>query len=846
MANTLQKKVKFSKGQITPELIERTDLELFYSSASYLKNVVASIYGGIKTRRGTRLIDRIQIGYTSTKGIATLGMGGDVEKLQDPTNGYYETDLVGTNRTLYVIDYETERTDAIIKIKGISFKYRVPKVSCDLVRHGDRIVRGFFYIYNGKILDKGFGLSNSGYFTNDGVWGNSLPQWTSTVVDGKLTNFVITFSGQDDVKNGNGKAGKTDFTWHRNAPEKVYQFGVYVSLDKEEWTLLQTIPVDETPRDFQVLANQSFRYVKVEMLPTEDNIITSLTLQYADLLVRNESEISKDVKVLLIDYIFNNEQKYVIILNNENIYIYRNDELVSIVQSEGLKENYYDNLKYSYIDDTIIFTHEDMPPKRLIRKADNLWEFGDFPLKNIPYRLFGNEITEPKTIGITPSGLEGAIKITADSGVFTADYVGQYIDGNGGRVKITEFTSNTILKGYTVIPFYTTDKIASWDYIHGYEPVWSSTRGYPRTCCFANQRLFFGGSKEKPSTIWASRVGDYTNFKNSSNSSNDAIDFDMASNSVILNIIFNRGLHIFTSDFEASSPEGSFTPNEFKVTPLTQNGSIGSVNPQILNGVICYIEKTGKSLLNYVYDYQQSNYTSNNISKFTNLIKDPKKIATEINSAENIGDRLFIVLGDGTLLVDCLSFSEDVQAMTQFKTDGFIKDICSLRGDTYLLVYRNGYIYLEKLEDLKSDNTQYLKIEGNQLKYLEYYNGMELCIYDDNNKYYGKYFVNDGVLTFPMTLNGFYYVGIPFDFEIIGNPIVINNKSFNIKKRIAQAQVVCRNTKQIEFCNQLKRNCDVYDFKACTIYGSNITYKIKGEFYPIDILSISLTINYEG
>ena len=33
MAHSIQKKVKFSKGQIAPELVERTDLDIYDSSA---------------------------------------------------------------------------------------------------------------------------------------------------------------------------------------------------------------------------------------------------------------------------------------------------------------------------------------------------------------------------------------------------------------------------------------------------------------------------------------------------------------------------------------------------------------------------------------------------------------------------------------------------------------------------------------------------------------------------------------------------------------------------------------------------------------------------------------------
>ena len=59
MANSVQKKIKFSKGQISPNLIERTDLDMYNSSAQKMENVVSTIYGGVKTRRGTSFVDDV-------------------------------------------------------------------------------------------------------------------------------------------------------------------------------------------------------------------------------------------------------------------------------------------------------------------------------------------------------------------------------------------------------------------------------------------------------------------------------------------------------------------------------------------------------------------------------------------------------------------------------------------------------------------------------------------------------------------------------------------------------------------------------------------------------------------
>jgi hypothetical protein len=268
----------------------------------------------------------------------------------------------------------------------------------------------------------------------------------------------------------------------------------------------------------------------------------------------------------LVPFVFNLAQKYVLVLKDEEIKIYQNDSLLSTVTATGLQDTYFEDLKTTQAEDTMIFTHEDMRTKQLKRSYDSraytndpaagsnitlnisntsiftagdsvivsssagsevativsvtantnivvdvlalnhttsnplvtsmsvvTWTFGDFAWTNVPYALFGAETTTNPAFTLTPSDVEGNVTLTASGASFTSASVGQLIDGNGGRVRITEYVSTTVVQGYTIIPFYTTAAIASgaWDYITGYEAAWSTLRGYPKTCMFYQQRLWF-------------------------------------------------------------------------------------------------------------------------------------------------------------------------------------------------------------------------------------------------------------------------------------------------------------------------------------------------------------------
>ncbi len=99
---------------------------------------------------------------------------------------------------------------------------------------------------------------------------------------------------------------------------------------------------------------------------------------------------------------------------------------------------------------------------------------------------------------------------------FKPDSVDEYIVAkNGfGRARITEVVSATLVKAVTEIPFFDTNAITSgnWELEYGYEDTWSDARGWPRSCVFHEGRLFLGGSKSRPSTLWSSRVADFFNF----------------------------------------------------------------------------------------------------------------------------------------------------------------------------------------------------------------------------------------------------------------------------------------------------------------------------------------------
>jgi hypothetical protein len=114
-----------------------------------------------------------------------------------------------------------------------------------------------------------------------------------------------------------------------------------------------------------------------------------------------------------------------------------------------------------------------------------------------------------------------------------------------------------------------------------------------------------------------------------------------------------------------------------------------------------------------------------------------------------------------------------------------------------------------------------------------------------DTRVYGRYDLQSYEAVLPTVPNEYCNIGIAYDYEVEGNPISINYKTTSIKKRIATADVLCQDTDYLTFCGQKKKGKDQYKFYACTKYDNDVRYNIKGEFYPMQILSLQLNINYE-
>ena len=189
--------------------------------------------------------------------------------------------------------------------------------------------------------------------------------------------------------------------------------------------------------------------------------------------------------------------------------------------------------------------------------------------------------------------------------------VNEYVNVlNGfGRARIIEFVSNTQVNAHTEIPFFDDSAISSggFETEHGYEDAWSNDRGWPKSVTFHEGRLFFGGSKGLPSTIWGSRVSNFFDFAPNEALGDDAVEatLDTGTFNSIVNIYSGRHLQVFTTGGEFFVPQTldePITPSNLIVKQQTAFGSRPGVRVVNVDGASLFVQRQGKTLQEFLFN----------------------------------------------------------------------------------------------------------------------------------------------------------------------------------------------------------------------------------------------------
>ncbi len=398
---------------------------------------------------------------------------------------------------------------------------------------------------------------------------------------------------------------------------------------------------------------------------------------------------------------------------------------------------------------------------------------------------------------------------------FSAASVNEFaqVDTTFGRARYVEFVSATVMKAVTEVPFFDTSGVVAgnWKSEHGYEDVWSNARGWAKSATFHEGRLYFGGSKSRPNTIWGSRAIDFFNFDPGTGLDDEGVEATINTNQLnsIVAVIAGADLRIFTTGGEfvvIQSEDSPVTPVNFLIRPQTRLGAKPGVPIEDINGASVFVQRQGKAINAFQFGSNTKSYQVQQISVLSShLIKNPVDLATRRSTSTDEADRLFIVNGDdGSMSVYSILVGQEVIAPSQFTTDGNFIAVATEISDTFCIVKRtvNSQVryYLEKFDkDVTLDSAKT--------------GGAASSITMDHLQGATVEIVRDGVveptqtvpaspftITFAGAASSSFQVGLEYTVQaktMPTEPVLGSGSVQGVKKRIVQVDALLNETKDL-------------------------------------------------
>ena len=389
----------------------------------------------------------------------------------------------------------------------------------------------------------------------------------------------------------------------------------------------------------------------------------------------------------LLPFEFNTEQTYLMVLTDGKLAVYAADLKIAELIAPWT-ETMLPQIGFTQNADTLLLTHPDMHPQK-VQRGNASWSITPWSFtQEAFFRFAAPEVT------LTPSALNGTITISASAPAFAVEHIGVRLRIGGKRVLVSAVNSPSTIIATVEQALTATAATKDWD-----EAAFSAARGWPITCCFHQDRLVIGGSRDLPNRLWMSRTGDLFNFDPGTGLDDEAIAFSLLSDQVnaIRGVFSGQHLQLFTSGAEWMVTGDPLTPANIQINRQTRVGSPVDrlVPPVDVDGSTLFVSRGGQGVYEFAYTQVQQAYQANDLAILgRHLIKAPRAMAYDQRAR-----LLHLVMEDGALATLTLYRAEQVTAWTRQETNGAFRTIAEVEGTLWCVIERAGGIALERFED---------------------------------------------------------------------------------------------------------------------------------------------------
>lgn len=395
----------------------------------------------------------------------------------------------------------------------------------------------------------------------------------------------------------------------------------------------------------------------------------------------------------LVAFEFNTEQVYLLVFTDGQVDIYADDVLRATLTAPWT-EAQLSGLSWTQSADTLLLVHPDVPPKKLVRKGLTQWEIQDWKFHEAedrryqPHYKFADE-----AVTLAASGTSGTVTLTASADVFDPGHAGVRFRLQDKEVEVSAVLSPTEATADVKETLAGTAATQDWE-----EAAFSPVRGYPVSCCFHQDRLVIGGSRDLTNRLWLSKSADLFNFDLGQAEDDEGIEFAILSDQVnaIRAVFSGRHLQVFTSGAEWMVTGDPLTPSAIQLKRQTRIGSPidRSILPRDVDGATLFVSRSGTELREFLFTDVEQAYQSNDLAVLTaRMLRDP--VDQDFNKADRL---MHIVNGDGSLATVTSFRQEKVTAWSLLETEGAFEAVAVVGETVYVLVRRDGSHRIERFD----------------------------------------------------------------------------------------------------------------------------------------------------
>lgn len=341
------------------------------------------------------------------------------------------------------------------------------------------------------------------------------------------------------------------------------------------------------------------------------------------------------------------------------------------------------------------------------------------------------------------------------------------------------------------------------------EPVWSATRGWPRSVFLYQGRLYFGGSKSRPQTIWGSKANSFFDFGTTSSALDDeGVELTLDNDRVcaVHQLYALNDFFTFTSGglFARVSDE-AVTPNKFAMSRSSEVPA-ARLRPAEIDGSVMYAsygEESGFSTIyEVIFDYDTQSYRAEDVALLSSaLMRQPIDMAARRGNETNSANHLYVVNDDGSAAVLNSRKVQKMTGWTLLQTGGALLSVAVVGNIPYFLIRRtiaeNTVYTIERLDPAhRLDCSVSLTAETATASWsdasLAFFDGSAVDLIGDGAPL-GQTVVADAALTTPYPVSAL-EVGFAFDWAVETMPAMVDGSEIMERHRIVRASIVVENT----------------------------------------------------